>query len=95
MPFFRRANKADQVANPPLDGSNVPIPQPASIPLAEHEASKNAMALTRTRTEDIVYPEGVKLALLMTSVFVSMFLVALVSHSPSVFCLLSCVFRRG
>lgn len=77
--FFKRAAKADQVANPPVDGSNVPIPQPAANPESEEKDSKNAMALTRTRTEDIVYPKGIKLALLMTSTFVSMFLVALVS----------------
>lgn len=83
MTFFKRAAKTDQVANPPVDGSNVPIPQPAANPDGKEENSKNAMALSRTRTEDIVYPTGVKLALLMTSTFVSMFLVALVSSPPS------------
>lgn len=84
MPFFNRAKKPNQVANPPLDGSNAPIPQPPANPEAgagadgDGEGEKNAMALARTRTEDIVYPSGLKLALLMTSVFVSMFLVALV-----------------
>lgn len=84
MPFFKRAVKAEQVAHPPLDGSNAPIPQPAANPDGEkEEKGQNAMALTRTRTEDIVYPTGIKLALLMTSTFVSMFLVALVSGSVS------------
>lgn len=80
MPFFKRAKKSDQVANPPLDGSNAPIPQAAANPEDDGagEKNENAMALARTRTEDIVYPSGLKLALLMTSVFVSMFLVALV-----------------
>lgn len=78
MPFFKRAKKADQVANPPLDGSKAPVPHAAANPEDEGADEKNAMALARTRTEDIVYPTGIKLAVLMTSVFVSMFLVALV-----------------
>lgn len=82
MPFFNRAKKSDQVANPPLDGSNAPIPQAAANPEDDgtNEKNENAISLARTRTEDIVYPSGLKLALLMTSVFVSMFLVALVGH---------------
>lgn len=82
MPFLNRAKKSDQVANPPLDGSNAPIPQAAANPEDDGagEKNENAMALARTRTEDIVYPSGLKLALLMTSVFVSMFLVALVGQ---------------
>lgn len=82
MPFFNRAKKSDQVANPPLDGSNAPVPQAAANPDDDGagEKNENAMALARTRTEDIVYPSGLKLAVLMTSVFVSMFLVALVGH---------------
>lgn len=81
MAFLKRAKKPDQVLNPPLDGSNQPIPMSdpnPDIPATEGDAGKNAMALARTRTEDIVYPTGLKLALLMTSTFVSMFLVALV-----------------
>lgn len=87
MPFFKRAKKADQVADPPLDGSNAAVPQAAANPGVdgEGEGEKNAMALARTRTEDIVYPKGIKLALLMTSVFVSMFLVALVCGLPIIF----------
>ncbi|KAJ4414848.1 hypothetical protein N0V82_007696 [Gnomoniopsis sp. IMI 355080] len=78
MPFFKRAKKTDQVANPPLDGSNATAPQAAANLEADGAGEeKNAMSLARTRTEDIVYPTGIKLALLMTSVFVSMFLVAL------------------
>ncbi|CAN8095623.1 unnamed protein product [Discula destructiva] len=72
MSFLKRAKKADRVADPPLDGSNVPIPQAASNP-EDH----TGLALARTKTQDIVYPTGLKLAVLMSSVFLSMFLVAL------------------
>lgn len=41
------------------------------------DQQSNAIALARTRTEDIVYPSGLKLAALMASTFISMFLVAL------------------
>lgn len=79
MQLFRRTKKPDQAASPPLDGSITLAPHPDSNPTAgaEVEAEKNPIGLARTRTEDIVYPSGLKLALLMVSVFVSMFLVAL------------------
>lgn len=39
-----------------------------------------------TATKDIVYPSGLRLFLLMASIFVSMFLVALVSPLPRPHC---------
>lgn len=84
MSFFKRASKPNQAANPPLDGSNQAMPQPDANPaasLGDDDAAQNAMELARTRTEDIVYPSGLKLVFLMLSTFVSMFLVALVCNS--------------
>lgn len=86
MPFFKRAKpagqaakKSDQEVKPPLGGSIQPVPTSVAGPIVDGEADGNAMGLARTRTEDIVYPSGLKLTLLMMSTFMSMFLVALVS----------------
>lgn len=88
MPFFKRAKKPDEAAKSPQDGqTSLSAPQPASDPVGEgaeevavdKEEQKNRIELARTRTEDIVYPTGFKLAALMASAFISMFLVALVS----------------
>ena len=38
-----------------------------------------AVAASDPKPSDVVYPTGLKLALLMTSIFIAMFLVALVS----------------
>lgn len=85
MQLLRRPKKPSQAANPPLNGSITLAPYPDSNPTtgAEVEAEKNPVGLVRTRTEDIVYPSGLKLMLLMVSVFVSMFLVALVRRLTS------------
>lgn len=89
MPFFKRAKpagpaakKPDQEVKPQLGGSTGPVEVPTTVadPSADAEGERNAMALARTRTEDIVYPTGLKLTLLMLSTFVSMFLVALVCN---------------
>lgn len=71
MPFFKRK------ANPPLDGTQEPIPMPAVEPVISN-GNENQMQLARTRTEDIVYPHGFRLALIIISTFMTMFLVALV-----------------
>ncbi|ROW06202.1 hypothetical protein VMCG_04574 [Cytospora schulzeri] len=86
MQLFKRSKKPDQAANPPLDSSITVAPHPDSNPTttgAEVESEKSPIGLTRTRTEDIVYPSGLKLTLLMVSVFVSMFLVALTFQAPN------------
>lgn len=72
MPFFKRAKKPDAAAKNPVS------PAPDGPGYDEDKGDKNAIALARTRTEDIVYPTGLKLVFLMLSTFVSMFLVALV-----------------
>jgi len=57
--------------------SNVsPLTDPASEQSTVADESK-ATQLEDTQT-DIIYPSGLKLALIMTSIFVSMFLVSLV-----------------
>lgn len=68
MQLFKRGKKPDQDVNPSKDGS-----APSTDPGAkdEGEPEKNEINLARTKTEDIVYPTGLKLGLLMTSVFIS------------------------
>ncbi|KAG6356610.1 hypothetical protein INS49_014483 [Diaporthe citri] len=74
MQFFKRSKKPGQDVDLSNDDS-VPPAKPTSD--EEGEGGKNEISLARTKTEDIVYPTGLRLALLMTSVFISMFLVAL------------------
>lgn len=61
------------------------IPQPDPdwdlVTGAGNEAEKIPNGLTRICTEDIVYPSGLKLVLLVFSLFVTMFLVALVGDN--------------
>jgi len=61
---------SDDVAK--AEGANM-----ATVPTRDAKDEGLAPVAT-TATEDIVYPEGVKLALLLGSIFISMFLVALV-----------------
>lgn len=81
MPFFKRANPAGQEEAKPHQSADGPVqtaPPAEAEPAVDGEVDRNAMGLTRTRTEDIVYPSGLKLTVLMLSTFMSMFLVALV-----------------
>lgn len=48
-----------------------------------------------TATQDIEYPSGLKLVLLMSSIFISMFLVALVCSGPILFLLLRARLHMG
>lgn len=95
MAFFKRANhKSDEANGAPLRNTMPSTAaQPSIDPVGEgaevvglgKEEQANRIQLARTRTEDIVYPTGLKLAALMISTFVSMFLVALVrcAKAPS------------
>ncbi|KAH8772688.1 putative MFS multidrug transporter [Diaporthe sp. PMI_573] len=74
MQFLKRGKKPSQDADINDDGS---APRAKSPPNEEGDEAKNEISLARTKTEDIVYPTGLRLTLLMTSVFISMFLVAL------------------
>ena len=81
--FFKRGKKEDQAPNVVADGSITSAPHPDPNATADEEGAdpktEEGLAPVRTTaTEDIVYPSGLKLVLLMTSVFMSMFLVALV-----------------
>lgn len=68
MQLFRRGKKPSEDADHSNNGS-APSPKPA---INDHgDAEKNEISLARTKTEDIVYPTGIKLGLLMTSVFIS------------------------
>lgn len=68
MQLFGRGKKPSQDADLSNDGST-PSAKPAIN--GDGDAEKNEISLARTKTEDIVYPTGIKLALLMTSVFIS------------------------
>ena len=67
MQFFKRGKKPSQDADLNNVGNALsakPIPN-------EGEEEKNEISLARTKTEDIVYPTGIRLTLLMLSVFIS------------------------
>lgn len=68
MPFFKRGKKPGQDVDP---NNNGPVPPEKPAADVEGEEGKNEISLARTKTEDIVYPTGIRLALLMTSVFIS------------------------
>lgn len=89
MAFFKRAKKPNEatISSPPLASpvSSTPMAGINATTDGDAEAEANKMALARTRTEDIVYPSGIKLAVLLLSTFVSMFLVALVRFVCSSF----------
>lgn len=90
MRFFNKAKKADDATNhSPLGGEIAPQPAPdpvgegAEEVVLDREDQKNKIELSRTKTEDIIYPTGLKLTALLLSTFISMFLVALVSRASS------------
>jgi hypothetical protein len=68
MQFLKRGKKPSQDADINDDGS---APRAKSPPNEEGDEAKNEISLARTKTEDIVYPTGLRLTLLMTSVFIS------------------------
>ncbi|KAM5527621.1 MFS aflatoxin efflux [Fusarium oxysporum f. sp. phaseoli] len=82
--LFKRKEKVSNLNVVP-DGSMIstPHPDPAPDPAANHlengvETREEGLERMRsTATQEVIYPSGIKLALLMISVFVSMFLVAL------------------
>lgn len=86
--MFRKKNKqdgADSVVESVSAGagggtSDQPSKATTPEPEPEHTALK-PMSSTSMTEEGIVYLEGVKLAMLLASLFVSMFLIALVSFS--------------
>lgn len=80
----------DEIA-PPTEGTRTPMDDetPACTAPASEEvmATDNSKAMAKELNHthpDIIYPSGIKLALLMTSIFVGMFLISLVrSRSAS------------
>lgn len=77
--FFKRGKKGGEAPDVVADGSITSAPGPNPNMVEGAEPQPETLAPVRsTATEDIVYPSGLKLALLMSSVFMSMFLVALV-----------------
>lgn len=101
--FFRKKDKKEDPAAAGTDSESTGAAAPAApptFPIAENGAAKapevddgeppkaDLAQVSTTATQDIVYPEGFKLALLLLSVFVSMFLVSLVSlqHHEQITC---------
>ncbi len=80
--LFKRKNKdeaaGDSGAEAEAEKSTSPSPE-----VIDRDGSAESGP---TEPQDIVYPTGLRLALLLTSVFVSMFLVALVRISSPVAC---------
>ncbi len=74
--LFRKKNAKDEpaVASSPARAAAEP---PYKLGELDEDAPELAPVAT-TATEDIVYPSGLKLAFLLSSVFVSIFLVSLV-----------------
>lgn len=91
--LFRKKDRKDgaSAANGTSDSTTTAEAVPAPVIIddgviglpGEDEAKPAQLAqTTTTATLDIVYPKGAKLVLLLLSVFVSMFLVSLVSCLP-------------
>ena len=82
--FFKKKDKAASSTDPTAVGSEASPGQAgdgadmATVPTRDAKGEGLA-PVTTTATEDIVYPSGIKLGLLLASIFISMFLVALVS----------------
>lgn len=74
-------NKATEGAVTP-EPDQVPelVPVEASDPDAKKNVLHQSTTGASTATENMVYPTGARLALVMLSIFVSMFLVALVRY---------------
>jgi hypothetical protein len=89
--MFRKKNKqdgADSAVGSVSAGagggmSDQPSKATTPEPEPEHTALK-PMSSTSMTEEGIVYLDGVKLFMLLTSLFVSMFLIALVSSHPPI-----------
>ncbi|KAJ9148310.1 Major facilitator superfamily transporter [Pleurostoma richardsiae] len=80
--FFRRAKTPAEAPTTAAAEETVaaaePVPATASASAPDPAPAPDALAPVKsTATQDIVYPSGLKLAVLMTAVFVSMFLVSL------------------
>ena len=86
--LFRKSKKADATtatASPEITTKPEPVvPTAGDAKTNEEEIDvpgADLAPVATTATEDIVYPSGMKLALLLGSVFITMFLVALVRYA--------------
>jgi len=95
MLFRKKARSEEAAAAAP--GSPQPTPAAAHVDdgtetdVNDEPKAVDLAPVNTTATEDIVYPSGLRLALLLTSAFVSLFLVSLVSlgSPPEFFFLIS------
>lgn len=85
MGFFRKSPKAGAANAPADEPAAKSTPEPANVADEGRQSNddsednaENLAQVNTTATEDLVYPSGLKLGLLLTSIFISMFLVALV-----------------
>ena len=74
--FKKKEAKEDQPT--PAAVEQVPTQTTNKVDDDEEDVPEGLRPVATTATEDIVYPTGLKLALLLSSVFMSMFLVSLV-----------------
>ena len=83
MPFWNKKKGATtngDGATPALESTPAPSTIKPTDPEDEDPLEEAIRPVATTATEDVEYPSGPKLFLLITSVFISMFLVALVSQ---------------
>jgi len=87
MPLFGRKSKTPQGTGDNLEVTAAPEPVPVAAESADDDVAEGKgeglAQVNTTATQDIVYPSGLKLGLLLASVFITMFLVALVCCSPT------------
>jgi hypothetical protein len=86
MQFFKSKKVASRGEAATSGSDSTVVPTDATPPTAlENEVpADEALAPTQTTQSEMQeYPHGIKLALIMLSIFVSMFLVALVRPSPA------------
>ncbi len=79
MGLFRKSKKAGDG----LATDDAPPAAPATDGDVDDDNAKDLAPITTTATQDIVYHSGLRLTLLLCSVFISMFLVALVRQPPA------------
>ncbi len=77
MALFRKKETKENQATPAAV-EQVPTQTTEKVDDAEEDVPEGLRPVATTATEDIVYPSGLRLALLLSSVFMSMFLVSLV-----------------
>lgn len=93
MLFKKKAAQRDEAAEkapaadaPANNVAHEAVDDGIETDMNEDQKQEDLAQVNTTATEDIVYPSGLRLALLLSSAFVSLFLVSLVrQHLPNYF----------